>query len=94
MLRNDDWERGDGSGRTARGANGNERGAAACMCTAGDLGEVRGRSEQDNVREEGTAPSAQASASAHKKRVFVFLDSCVRDSSLELIYVLFVACVY
>ena len=65
------------------------------MCTAGDLGKVRGGSEQGKAREEGTAPSAPARASAHKRRVFVFLDyTCVVPYfSLELIDVLFL-CVY
>ena len=95
ILRDDDWERGDGSGRTASRANGNGLGAAACMCTTGVLGKVRGGSEQDRAREEGTAPSAPARASAHKRRVFVSLDStCVVPyPSLELIDVFFL-CVY
>ena len=86
---------GNGSGRTASKGNGNERGAAACMCTAGVLGKVSGGSEQDRAREEGTAPSAPAGASAHKRRVFVSLYSCcvVPYYSLELIDVLFL-CVY
>ena len=88
-------ERGDGSGRTASKANGNDRGAAACMCTAGVLRKVKGRSEQNRARKEGTAPSAPARASAHKRRVFVSLDFCVVVPyySLELIDVLFL-CVY
>ena len=63
-----------GSGKTASEANGNNRGAAEYMCTAGDLGKVRGGSEQDKARKEGTAPSAPARASAHERRVFVPLD--------------------
>ena len=83
--------RGDGSGRTASEANGNERGAAASMCTAGILRKVSRGSEQDTAREEGTAPSAPARASAHKRRVFVSLDYIcdVPYFSLELIDVLF-----
>ena len=58
------------------------------------LGKARGGSEQDRTREEGTAPSAPARASAHKRRVFVSLDSCIVPYfSLELIDVLFL-CVY
>ena len=68
---------GGGSGRTAIKANGNKRGAATCMCTAGVLGKVSGGSEQDRTREEGTAPSAPARVSVHKRRVFVSLDFCV-----------------
>ena len=48
ILRDDAWERGDGSGRTASKANGNERGAATCMCTAG----VWGRSGEEASRTE------------------------------------------
>ena len=85
----------DGGGRTASKANGNERGAAICMCTAGVSGKVRGGSEQDRTREKGTAPSAPARASAHKRHVFFSLDFCcvVPCYSLELIDVLFL-CVY
>ena len=94
ILRDDDWERGGGSGRTVSEANGNERGAVACMCTAGDLGKVRGGSEQDKAREEGTAPSAPARASAHRRRVLVSLDPCVvLYLSLELIDVCCFVCV-
>ena len=65
------------------------------MCTAGDLGKVRGGSEQDKAREEGTAPSAPARAPAHKRRVLVFLDSCVVTYfSLVLIDVLLFLCAY
>ena len=62
------------------------------MCTAGDLGKVRGGSEQDKEREERTAPSGPARASAlNKRRVFISLDFCcvVPYYSLELIGVLF-----
>ena len=47
------------------------------MCSAGDLDKVKGGSGQDRARDEGTAPSARARASAHKRRVFVFLGFCV-----------------
>ena len=96
ILRDDDWERRDGCGRTTREANGNEREPAACMCTAGDLGKVRGGSEQGKAREEGTAPSAPGRASAHKRRVFVSLDFCVVTyfSLEELIDVLSFLCAY
>ena len=95
ILRDDDWERGDGSGRTASKANGNERGAAACMCTAGNLEKVMRGSEQDKARGKKTAPSAPARDSAHQRRVFVSLNySCVDPYfSLELIDVLFL-CAY
>ena len=56
---------------------------------------VRGGSEQDRAREEGTAPSVPARASAHKRRVFVSLDFCcvIPYYSLELINVL-IMCAY
>ena len=93
-MRDDDWERGDGRGRTASEASGHER-AAACMCTAGNVGKVRGGSERNKSREEGTAPSAPAQASAHKTRVIVPLDFCVVSYfSLELIDVLLFLCAY
>ena len=65
------------------------------MCTAGVLGKVRGGSEQDRTSEEGTAPSAPARVSAHKRRSFISLVFCcvVPYYSLELIDVLFL-CVY
>ena len=89
ILRDDDWERGDGSGQTDSNNNGNERGAVACMCRAGLWGKVRRGIEQDRATEEGTAPSAPARASAHSRRV---LDStCVAPYlSRELTAVLFV----
>ena len=64
------------------------------MCTAGDLETVRGGSDHDNAREEGTAPSAPAQASVHKGRVFVSLGSCVVPCfSLVLIDVLLFLCI-
>ena len=47
------------------------------MCTAVVLRKVRGGSEQDRARKEGTAPSAPSRASAHKRRVIGSLDFCV-----------------
>ena len=54
-----------------------------------EFGEGQGRKRAGQNKEEETAPSAPARASAHKRRVFVSLDSCVVPYfSLELVDVL------
>ena len=59
------------------------------------FGEGEGRKRAGQSKEEETAPSAPARASAHKRRVFVSLDYCVVPySSLELVHVLLCLCVY
>ena len=51
-MRDDDRERGDGCGRTASEASGHER-AAACMCTAENVGKTGEEASGTNQEKRG-----------------------------------------